>query len=37
VYSDVLNPLTGINGASYVYAPQKGATREAIKLLDEGL
>ena len=27
VYSDVLNPLTGTNGASYVYGPQKGADR----------
>lgn len=24
VYTDVTNPLTGINGASYVYGPQKG-------------
>jgi glycerate kinase len=34
---DVTNPLTGPNGASYVYSSQKGATIEQIKELDEGL
>ena len=34
---DVTNPLTGENGASYVYSPQKGATPEQVRLLDEGL
>lgn len=35
--SDVNNPLTGKNGAAYVYGPQKGATAEKVKLLDENL
>jgi glycerate kinase len=34
---DVNNPLFGPNGAAYVYGPQKGATPEAIELLDRGL
>jgi glycerate kinase len=34
---DVTNPLTGPNGASYVYSSQKGATTEQVKELDEGL
>ncbi len=34
---DVTNPLTGPNGASYVYSAQKGATADQIKELDEGL
>jgi glycerate kinase len=34
---DVENPLTGRNGAAYVYGPQKGASVEQAKLLDEGL
>lgn len=37
VICDVTNPLYGISGASYVYAPQKGANHETVKLLDEGL
>lgn len=37
VASDVSNPLYGENGASYVFAPQKGATPEQVKLLDERL
>lgn len=37
VVCDVNNPLTGTDGASYVYAPQKGATPEMVKRLDEGL
>ncbi len=37
VACDVSNPLYGKNGAAYIYAPQKGADNEAIKLLDEGL
>ncbi len=35
--SDVTNPLYGPNGASYVFARQKGATEEEIELLDKGL
>ena len=34
---DVNNPLFGPNGASYVYGPQKGATPELVKILDDGL
>lgn len=34
---DVTNPLYGPNGAAVVYAPQKGATPEMVKLLDEQL
>ncbi|MCL4376960.1 MAG: glycerate kinase [Actinobacteria bacterium] len=37
VACDVDNPLTGENGASYIYGPQKGADIEMVKLLDEGL
>ncbi|MCD5323329.1 MULTISPECIES: glycerate kinase [Pontibacillus] len=34
---DVSNPLTGSNGASHVYGPQKGASKEQVKKLDEAL
>lgn len=34
---DVRNPLYGNNGAAQVYAPQKGADAEAVKILDNGL
>ena len=34
---DVDNPLVGENGASYVYAPQKGATKEGVIFLDNNL
>ncbi len=34
---DVDNPFYGPNGAAYVYAPQKGADKEMVKELDEGL
>ena len=37
VACDVNNPLTGPEGASHVYGPQKGATPEMIKTLDECL
>jgi glycerate 2-kinase len=37
VASDVDNPLTGPRGASAVYGPQKGATPEDVRLLDEAL
>jgi glycerate kinase len=37
VASDVTNPLCGKNGASYVYGPQKGATKEMVKELDRNL
>lgn len=35
--SDVTNPLYGENGASFVFAKQKGATDEEVILLDKGL
>ncbi len=37
VACDVSNPLTGKNGASHVFAPQKGATPEMVEKLDAGL
>lgn len=37
VACDVNNPLCGENGASYVYAPQKGANQEMVKILDNSL
>lgn len=35
--SDVTNPLTGPNGASTIFGPQKGATSEMVKKLDSNL
>ena len=37
VACDVENPLTGENGASHVFAPQKGADDEMVKSLDANL
>lgn len=37
IASDVTNPLTGEKGASNVFGPQKGATPEMVKVLDEAL
>ncbi|MGD6801967.1 glycerate kinase [Rossellomorea vietnamensis] len=37
VACDVDNPLTGPMGASAIYGPQKGATKEQIELLDTHL
>lgn len=37
VACDVINPLTGPNGASAVYGPQKGATPEIVRELDLAL
>jgi len=37
IASDVSNPLCGPKGASWIYGPQKGATPEIIKVLDESL
>ena len=34
---DIDNPLYGKSGAAYVFAPQKGADGEAVRLLDNGL
>ncbi len=35
--TDVDNPLTGPNGASVIYGPQKGATPEDVAVLDRSL
>lgn len=37
VLSDVTSPLYGETGAAYVFAPQKGADGETVKILDDGL
>ncbi|MDE5415388.1 glycerate kinase [Alkalihalobacterium chitinilyticum] len=37
IASDVTNPLCGPNGASHIFGPQKGATPEMVKILDESL
>jgi glycerate 2-kinase len=37
VASDVENPLCGPRGASAVFGPQKGATPEQVRALDDGL
>ena len=37
VACDVDNPLTGPTGAAAVFGPQKGATREQVKMLDDAL
>lgn len=35
--SDVKNPLTGKNGASAIFGPQKGATTKQVTILDKNL
>ncbi|HLR16175.1 MAG TPA: glycerate kinase, partial [Bacillota bacterium] len=35
IASDVTNPLYGEHGATYVFAPQKGANPEGLKMMDE--
>jgi len=37
VACDVDNPLCGLNGASHVFGPQKGADEKMIKILDDNL
>ena len=34
---DVNNPLCGENGASAIFGPQKGATKEMVQILDQNL
>lgn len=34
---DVNNPLTGPNGATYVYGPQKGANSKCLPILEAGM
>lgn len=35
IASDVQNPLIGIDGASHIFGPQKGAKEEMVKQLDQ--
>ncbi|WP_411687041.1 glycerate kinase family protein [Acinetobacter indicus] len=37
IASDVNNPLCGEHGASAIFGPQKGATPELVKILDQNL
>jgi glycerate kinase len=37
VACDVTNPLTGPEGASFVYGPQKGADQQTVRMLDSAL
>jgi len=37
VLTDVRSPLLGVDGAANVFAPQKGANAEQIKILEHGL
>ncbi|MBO4562369.1 MAG: glycerate kinase [Clostridia bacterium] len=37
VVCDVTNPLTGNNGATYIFGPQKGASAEDLELLEHGM
>lgn len=37
IMSDVQNPLCGVDGASKVFGPQKGATKDMVELLDKNL
>ena len=37
IASDVTNPLCGMQGASYVFGPQKGASAEMVEQLDQNL
>lgn len=37
IASDVTNPLCGPDGASAVFGPQKGATPDMVRILDQGL
>ncbi|XMB85518.1 glycerate kinase [Mycoplasmatota bacterium WC44] len=37
VACDVNNPLTGKNGASYIYGPQKGANKAMVEIMDKNL
>lgn len=37
IMCDVKNPLTGENGATRVFGPQKGGTKEQLDLLEKGM
>ena len=34
---DIDNPMYGLNGAAYIFGPQKGADPDMVKFLDDGL
>ena len=37
IMCDVTNPLTGKNGATYIYGPQKGGTPDRLELIEAGM
>lgn len=37
IMCDVTNPLTGKNGATYIYGPQKGADEKMLEILESGM
>lgn len=37
IMCDVTNPLTGRNGATYIYGPQKGGTQQSLDILETGM
>lgn len=37
VMCDITNPLTGEHGATYTFGPQKGASKEELDALEEGM
>lgn len=37
IASDVQNPMVGLNGASHIFGPQKGASPDEVQLLDQYL
>lgn len=37
IVCDVTNPLTGENGCSMIFAPQKGADPEMVQILEKGM
>ena len=37
VACDVTNPLCGPNGATYIYGPQKGVTKDLLLPIDQGM
>lgn len=37
VLNDVVNPLLGLKGATYIFSPQKGAKKEELPILEENM
>lgn len=37
IASDVQNPLIGLNGATHVFGPQKGATTQTVSILEDNM